>query len=116
MSVIDKGGPETESGAEASLRARFGAETCRFAHKNRKKSQKIETDFESITLILKIVREKNRLWKCIKSLLWFFSASGEPQNARALRCSMSSHPKASLSNVSRDEVVRPFVEGLLIAL
>jgi hypothetical protein len=71
MSVTDKGGWETEVGAEGSPRVQLGAEIGCFAHKNRKKSQKIGTDFEQNMLILKIVRGKNRLWKCIKSLPGF---------------------------------------------
>ena len=45
--------------------------------KNRKKSQKNEANFESFSLILKIVMAENRVLKCMKSLLSSFLVSSE---------------------------------------
>ena len=75
----DEGWDSTNPGpAEGSRRGHFGAGRGRSAHKNRKKSRKIETNFEAFSLILKIVRVKNRISECMKSLLRLFLISSEP--------------------------------------
>jgi hypothetical protein len=48
----------------------LGPKKGRFAHKIDEKSQKIETNFETLLLILNMVRVKNRVLEGIKSLLF----------------------------------------------
>ena len=85
---------------EGSRRGDFGAEKGQIANKNREKSQKNETSFEALLLILNMVIGKNRFSECIKSLPWFFRPQASRRGRVIGSSSRGSWPKRNPNRAS----------------